>query len=201
MNIKPLALAVSLLPAALSANIQLGVHEHGFGQLNLAQDGQGLMLELISPAADIVGFEHNPATSEERAAFAQAINTGLDAAALFTLPAAAGCELEQAAHIEQNNHHGHDEHDHDEHHDHDERHDHDEHEHHEDEHEHHKEHAHQDIQLHYAWQCAQPDALNSLNAAGLFQVFPSFNRIELQGILASGQMAATLTPEQPQANW
>ncbi|WP_417605928.1 DUF2796 domain-containing protein [Oceanimonas baumannii] len=184
MNLKPLVL--TLLPFSLLAHTQHGVHEHGFGQLNLAISGQQLALELFSPAADIVGFEHNPVTSEERATFADALQKAQDADALFTLPASAGCVLQQAQHIENNEHaeHGHNAHD--------------EHEH---EHEHHDEHAHKDIKLSYSWQCSQPDALNQLNAAGLFQQFPSFNRISLQGIAPDTQIAATLTPEQPQANW
>lgn len=63
------------------------------------------------------------------------------------------------------------------------------------------EHEHQDVNLRYAWRCSQPNALNQLDAAGLFKAFPSFSRLELQGILPAGQVAATLTPEQPRASW
>ncbi|MDV2858529.1 DUF2796 domain-containing protein [Oceanimonas sp. CAM02] len=177
MNLKPLLFI--LLPATLSAHAQHGVHEHGFGQLNLVLSQQQLVLELHSPAADIVGFEHNPATGEEQAAYDQALQKAQHAAALFTLPASAGCELQQTRHIEQEDHehgeHQHEEHDH--------------------------EHGHTDIQLHYSWQCSQPDALNALDASGLFTQFPSFHRIELQGIVPAGQIAATLTAQQPGASW
>ncbi|NHI01972.1 DUF2796 domain-containing protein [Oceanimonas sp. MB9] len=188
MNLKPLALAVAVLPLTLAANTQLGVHEHGFGQLNLAQDGNHLVLELFAPAADIVGFEHNPTTSEDKAAFDHAINKARDGAALFSLTPTAGCTLTDVAHANGDEHH------HDDHADHDGEHKH----HHDDEHD--GEHGHKDISLSYHYQCSQPDALSGIEVS-LFEQFPSFTRIELQGILPTGQVAATLTPDQAQASW
>jgi hypothetical protein len=44
---------------------QYGTHEHGLTQMNLALDEQNLHIEVISPAANIVGFEHQPQTPEE----------------------------------------------------------------------------------------------------------------------------------------
>ena len=206
MTLKPMALAISLLPFTLTANTQLGVHEHGFGQLNLAQNGNQLVLELFSPAADIVGFEHNPATHEEQSAYAHALEKTLDGAALFHLTPAAGCTLTGAAHANGDEHHD-DEHHQDEHADHHDDDDHDHHDdkhghHHDDKHDHepHGEYGHKDISVRYHYQCSEPEALNGIEVT-LFEQFPSFTRIELQGILPTGQIAATLTPDQPRTGW
>ena len=39
-------------------------HIHGIVEMNLAVEGSQLYIELISPAANIVGFEHAPSTDE-----------------------------------------------------------------------------------------------------------------------------------------
>lgn len=44
----------------------LGAHVHGIGELNVAIDGEALLVELISPAMDLVGFEHAPRTEAQR---------------------------------------------------------------------------------------------------------------------------------------
>jgi hypothetical protein len=60
-------------------------HEHGKVTLNLAVDGRALVLELDAPAANVVGFEHAPRTSSERAAVTNAeawIRAGKDVLAM-----------------------------------------------------------------------------------------------------------------------
>ena len=47
-------------------------HAHGIGELNIVLEGNELAIELISPAANIVGFEHAPSNDEQKAALAQA---------------------------------------------------------------------------------------------------------------------------------
>ncbi|WP_445398381.1 DUF2796 domain-containing protein [Zobellella sp. An-6] len=191
MKLSPIALGLALLPLGLSAQAQLGVHEHGHGQLNLALEQQHLVLELTAPAADIVGFEHEAATDAERAQQAAALEKIRQADALFTLTPAAACRLEKVELAGDE----HDDHDHDQHdeHKHD---DHDQHAHGDD----HDDHDHSDVQVHYFYHCEQPQALNRIELS-LFEQFPSFNRLEVQGILPSGQVAATLTPAQPQLSW
>lgn len=175
------ALPLVLLSPALTAQPGLGVHEHGVGRLSLALQEQHLVLELMAPAADIVGFEYHPVTDEEQARYRAGLERLQQADALFTLPAAAGCRLERVALAEQEPHSEH------------------EHEHDNGEGDEHQA-GHNDILVHYAYHCEQPQALQRLDLA-LFETFSSFNRIELQAILPTGQLAATLTPEQPQAHW
>ncbi|MFD1008242.1 MULTISPECIES: DUF2796 domain-containing protein [Oceanisphaera] len=194
MSVKPLLFILPLLP--LTAQALPGVHQHGFGRLSLAQDQQQLMLELFAPAADIVGFEHAPNNAEQHTQYREALARIQNADLLFTLPRAAGCQLIASQLIEQDEDTLNEaEHEHDgEHH-------HDEHEHeHEHDDDHHADHGHSDILVQYRYQCQQPQALTQLSTQ-LFEQFTSFNNIELQGIVATGQIAATLTSEKPTASW
>ncbi|MDX1267219.1 MAG: DUF2796 domain-containing protein [Oceanisphaera sp.] len=205
MSLKAFALALPLLPFSLFAQSLPGVHEHGFGRLSLALDQQQLVLELLAPAADIVGFEHAPADDAEQAQLNAALNRVQEAETLFSLPEAAACRLIDSQLVEEDAHsHELDEHKVAAHHDHAHEKA-DEHEHHESEHaaehEHHDdEHGHNDVLVQYRYQCRQPQALNRLSTS-LFEQFPSLTRVELQGIVPAGQIAGTLTAEQPAFSW
>ncbi|GHA10032.1 DUF2796 domain-containing protein [Oceanisphaera arctica] len=194
MSLKPFAFAMPLLPFSLFAQSLPGVHEHGFGRLSLALDQQQLVLELLAPAADIVGFEHLPADDTEQAQLTAALSRVQQAEMLFSLPETAACRLIDSQLVEEGAHsHELDEHEQTDHHDHAHEAA-DEHEHHEDED------GHNDVLVQYRYQCQQPQALNSLSTT-LFEQFPSLTRVELQGIVPSGQIASTLTPNQPAFSW
>lgn len=124
-----------------------GAHVHGQVEVNIAQDGQELLVEVTAPGADVVGFEHAPETAEQKKVFEQAIAQLNKPDELFSFNNA-NCTLkfksvsntlegdhdehEGHDHAEHDHHdhegHGHAEHDHDDHkgHDHAE-HDHDDH--------------------------------------------------------------------------
>ncbi len=197
MSFKPFALALPLLPFSLLAQPLPGVHEHGFGRLSLALDQQQLVLELLVPAADVVGFEHAPTDEVEQAQLTDALKRVQQADTLFHLPEAAACQLSASRLLEEDtDSHALEEHA-DEH----------GHEHHENEHadEHHHEHhddepGHNDVLVQYRYQCQQPQALNRLSTT-LFEQFPSLTRVELQGIVPAGQIATTLSPDQPAFSW
>ena len=72
------------------------LHQHGVGQLNGAIQGDHVEIELETPGADIVGFEHTPRTAEQNKAVQDAAMTLRNGAAMFVFPAAAGCKLENA---------------------------------------------------------------------------------------------------------
>lgn len=162
----------------------LDAHEHGVASLNLVVDGNQVSLELDSPAANLVGFEYQPSTDEDRATVARVKAALEQADGLFTLTAAADCQLQQ---VELDSPlfaaHDHDEHDH---------HDADEHAQ-DDEHEH-GEHA--DIEGRFDYVCAAPEQLEALTLP-LFNNFPAMQRIQVQAITASGQHGAVLTADQP----
>lgn len=68
-------------------------HVHGVAELNVALDGDTLLIELISPAMNLVGFEHAPRTADERAALQHAHEALEDGEALFVANQEAACEL------------------------------------------------------------------------------------------------------------
>ncbi|MEM9060611.1 MAG: DUF2796 domain-containing protein [Pseudomonadota bacterium] len=94
MRISTLSLLMASCVLAGPALAQHAAHEHGHGDLKIAIDGDELQIELTSPGADIVGFEHAPKTDADHAAVDAAVEKLKGAAALFPLPGAAGCESE-----------------------------------------------------------------------------------------------------------
>jgi len=89
-------LAFSAARAAADPVRQLGPHQHGHGTLNLAVEGQTVQMELKVPGADIVGFEYEAKTTEDRAKVKAAEETLAQPLALFALPSKAGCKVTSA---------------------------------------------------------------------------------------------------------
>lgn len=183
-----LALPFAMLPLAVAhaadehdhEHGSLGAHEHGVGRLNAALDGQTLSLELESPAMNLVGFEH-VATSDADKAKVAATRAQLEKPlALFNLPKAAGCVVENQ---ELESPLFGDEPDVDD--------DHDEDAKDEDGHEHH--HDHSEIHAHYQFTCATPDALKTLDLTNIFTSFPATQKIQVQLIGPSGQQGVEVT--------
>ncbi|WP_323934765.1 DUF2796 domain-containing protein [Aeromonas hydrophila] len=185
--------AVTLLLAAAAFGVQAnhdehdshghGAHEHGHGHLNLVLDGNQLMIELQAPAADLVGFEHAAKSDEEKAQYAKAVAQLKQPDALFRFDPAAGCKL-----IQQELQAAKEDHDHDHDHDHqksDGKHD---------------DAGHADMGAMYTYTCATPAKLTGLEAT-LFSVYPSLEKLSVQGILPSGQTAAELTPSANKLSW
>jgi hypothetical protein len=173
-----LALPFALLPLAVAhaadehdhdhEHGSLGAHEHGVARLNAALDGQTLELELDSPAMNLVGFEHVAATDVDKAKVTAARARLEQPLALFSLPKAAGCGVEnqelesplfgdtpEAA---------------DEHH-----------------------HEHSEIHARYQFTCATPSALKTLDLANIFNSFPATQKIEVQLIGPNGQQGVEVT--------
>ena len=97
-------------------------HEHGHGTLDVAVEGEDLVIELRMPGVNVVGFEHAPGTDAEREAVRQALARFRDPAAVLVPSPDAECESERVEATLEIMGHG-DSRDHDEHHD-DEGHDH-----------------------------------------------------------------------------
>jgi uncharacterized protein DUF2796 len=68
-----------------------GVHEHGSAILDIALQDSTLDIALHSPAINVIGFEHQPRSREEKAALTQANRVFGSAQGLFLMPASAGC--------------------------------------------------------------------------------------------------------------
>jgi hypothetical protein len=174
-----LSLATTITTGAESGYRALGAHVHGVGALNVALDGDTLLVELISPAMNLVGFEHPPRTAEQRAAV-RAARAALEApAALFVPNRAADCVL-MASTVELDlsgsdegagADHGH-----------------------EHQHQHSDHAAHQDAHAEYAYHCRHPESLDALEI-GLFERFPGTEELRVQVITPRRQGAQALTAD------
>lgn len=71
-------------------------HEHGKVIINAALDGNQLVIELDSPAVNVVGFEHEPRNDDERAAVSSAAKLLGSGRGLFAMPREARCQFEKA---------------------------------------------------------------------------------------------------------
>lgn len=172
---------------------QHGAHVHGIAQMNLAVEGSNVLLELASPAMNIVGFEYMPSSDEDRHAVHEAAEKLEDGGSLFEFSRAAGCTL-VTAEIESpllaDEHHeehpdkdsygkDHDEKSHDEEHDHSAA-------------EAHGRGEHSEFEARYQFTCSSPEKLKSLTV-NLFTAFPGFEEIQTQVLTNSRQTGAELT--------
>jgi len=72
-------------------------HVHGQGQVSMAIDQNLLSMTLESPGADIIGFEHEARTAEEKAAVREALKQLSDPMFVIQLPGSASCKVIQAS--------------------------------------------------------------------------------------------------------
>ncbi|MFJ4144975.1 DUF2796 domain-containing protein [Pseudomonas sp. NPDC089734] len=186
-----LALPFALLPLAFAANAadthdhdhehehgSLGAHEHGVGRLDVVLSGKSLELEFESPAMNIVGFEHEATSAEDKAKLAKAREQLLKPNALFSISDAANCsatsvKLESPLFGDKD----------DDHHDHakgGEEH-----------------HEHSEIRGHYKFNCDAPAILKKLDLSQIFLTFPDTKKLQVQLISPSGQSGAEVIAANP----
>ncbi|MCX4028706.1 DUF2796 domain-containing protein [Endozoicomonas sp. SM1973] len=170
---------------------QHDAHEHGHAQLNIAQEGSTVTMQFISPAMNIVGFEHQPKTEEQKTQVKQAIKQLENGNALFGFPEKAGCKLTSAK-VETALMEAHDDHD-DEH---GEKEKHHKKDHHDDEdhHDEHKEESHSEFEVEYSFSCSQPKQFHQLQVR-LFETFKGIEEVRTQYISDKGQQGFELTPK------
>jgi hypothetical protein len=92
------------MPSMAEEHRQLGPHQHGHGALNIAIDNDEIAMDLDAPGADILGFEHEPSTPEQKEAFEAGKAKLAEALSIFKMPAAAGCEIKEAKVAIENEH-------------------------------------------------------------------------------------------------
>ncbi len=178
--------ALATSPALAEETRQLGAHEHGVGQLDIAFDGQQVAMEFHAPGADIVGFEYAPESAEDRAAVDEAVAMLARPMDLFVLPEAAGCSVAKATaglESEEEGHedeHGHDEHEHDDH-----------------EHDDHADEAtHTEFHAEYLLACADTSAIANITFA-YFETFPNALEVEVQVISDAGATSFEVERDAP----
>ncbi|MGR5157250.1 zinc uptake protein ZrgA [Vibrio owensii] len=198
-----LALVIGLSLAATAHAEEYRQHEahvHGHVEFNIAQDGKDLLIEITSPGADVVGFEHAPENAEQEQALKQAIAALKDTDKLFAINQQAKCVIDDV-HVShtlgQDSHEGHDHHDH-EGHDHD-KHDHEGHDHDKHDHDHDHEHkghdhehgGHGEFTVEYRYHCDSVADLNSIDTTW-FKQFPATESISANLFTDTTQSATTL---------
>jgi hypothetical protein len=156
-----------------------GPHEHGAATLALVLEGETLVVELLTPAANLLGFERLPANEAERAALQAAVATLQRGGELLGLPAAAQCR-QQSTQIESPLLAVYDNRDRQR----------------PDEAPVAAAGAHADFDISYRFGCAVPGALTGLDLQ-LFERFPGLQRLTVEWVVEARQSAATATPAQP----
>jgi len=178
-------LTAAMAAAAFSAfaeepQRQLGAHVHGHGRLNIAIEGKKMDMELEVPGADIVGFEHEPSTAEQRSALAEAKAKLANANVLFAPEPKAGCALEQAkVTIEAGHEHEH------------------EHEAKSGDSSHEKEQGgHSEFHAEYAFNCTSPSRITSITF-DYFKQFPNGQELDITVISPKGQSSFEVKRDNP----
>jgi Protein of unknown function (DUF2796). len=195
------ACAVLLTAAPAFAH---GAHEHGVARLNVAVDGSTVDIDLESPLANPLSFEHAPSTPEQRQAVQDMAVNLHRAENIFVFPAAAQCRLKsvtlesealpadllqavaspqpqtsaaKGAQPGAATGDGHGQHD---------------------GHEQGAEHA--DLDASFAFECAHPEALHGMDVR-LFAQWPALHELRVQLVTPAGQHAAELTGQAHQLSW
>jgi hypothetical protein len=206
-----LSVAGAAMPGLVAAELrQHDAHVHGHALLNAAQEGHEVELSFEIPAMDMVGFEHQPETSAQKAQIEKIHAFLKQGQKVVSFNESAKCSLEHAK-VESAllSEEAHDEHDHDEKHSdhHDdhahkghghEEHGHEEHGHEEhghDEHDHEKHSEHSEFEITYHFECAVPSELSELNVL-LFKQVATLQEIEANWFGESSVKKSELTPNQ-----
>lgn len=143
-------------------------HVHGAATLNIAVEGDAVLMEFDSPVINLLGFEHAPVSDEQQALLLPVRKTLQQAHRLFSF-AAASCQLESAdvqmpgLQSDQEDEH---------------RHDHAE--------------VHSDIRASYWFRCREMQALKTITIH-LFALFPGIHQIKVHWIFHGTQGATELT--------
>jgi len=166
-----------LLSSSAMAADNLAAHQHGQAQLQLAVSGDRIEAILLSPAHNLLGFEHEPRTDEQRETVTQ-VNRWLRNTPLANTEDGS-CSVHSAS-----VHHG-EPSDHDTGHDHDSDH-HDEHGHHHDEHS-----GHSDFEVTQVLDCPDLDAAGTLTSPLMAQ-FPNLQLLDIVWVGPAGQGAVRL---------
>jgi len=154
-------------------------HVHGQASLFIVLEAKQLLVELESPAMNLLGFEHAPHTEEQRQLVKKTQQQLASVGQLFSFDGGQ-CQL-LTADVEmasmEGDHEGHREMAHDEHGDHDE-----------------SEAEHSDIEAEYVFNCLQPATLIAIDVT-LFNQFPGVEELDAQWVVRAFQGGKTLNPE------
>ena len=184
----------------------LDAHVHGLSEMTIAMDAKTIELQLISPAMNLVGFEHKASSKQDIAAVKQAELILGQHNSLFLI-AGGDCEhlstsIDSDDLLESDNHHDdHDDHDkHNDHDDHDKHNDHDDHGKHDDHSEHDQGETHSEMVASYSYTCKDTSKLSSIKLA-LFVSFSGIHKINTLWVTPSKQGSNMLSAKNSTINF
>ena len=187
MICRSLPVVASLLMLTGVTAAQQSAHVHGIATLNLAMEGDELEIEFVSPAGNIVGFEHEAVTAAERRAIRDAIEQLRKGNELFDLPLAASCSL-HVAEVE----HGHgEEQKREDGHGQDAEHDDD------DEHGHAGDEGDTHAEFHARYRCKCNGSVIETIGVRLFEYWPRIEAIRVQALTPDGQFGGVAKADDP----
>ena len=173
------------MPLLAQERRDMGAHEHGVGHLNIAFEGNRIMMELETPGADIVGFEYIAKSDEDRMAIENAIEALSQPLNLFRLPGAADCSVVYArASLVEDMQEEHEE-EHEEEEEHGENGEHEE-----------QESAHTEFHAEYELNCTNPSGLTRIDFT-YFSKFPNARELEVQVVSDKGAQAFEIERDEP----
>lgn len=155
---------------------QHAAHVHGEAELSIAQEDSQVDIILLSPAMNIIGFEKPTGGPEQKAAIQRAEQQLAKPDSLFTI-SGGKCALESMASNISELLPGHalssaeGETE-----------------------------AHHDIEAHFRYRCAAPQAIEKLNVE-LFDAFPSIETVFAQWVSEHGQGAQSLSKDSRRLTW
>lgn len=177
LNTGTFAVAVVIMMLCLSPaghTISLDAHEHGLSELTVAMEGETLEIQLISPAMNVVGFEHRAGTPEQIKTVENAKLQLRKHEALF-LFSQSHCEHVRTSidmsSLVGNHNHEHKKHEHNDHTQND---------------------SHSDIIANYQYRCDKKSTPTSITV-NLFNSFPGIYKIHAMWVKSARQGAAMLT--------
>lgn len=156
-------------------------HVHGSGELMLVTMDNQLMIEIAVLGFDIVGFEHQPSSAEQKERVKTAIKFLQDTSANIITPEDAECSATTEGVVETSL----ESQEHDAHHD---EHNHDEHNHHEG----HEDNTHAEFKIVYNLACVDMSELSHVDIA-TFTQFPNMEKLTAQAATETGQFATSLS--------
>nr|BBJ05599.1 hypothetical protein YBY_34480 [Marinobacter nauticus] len=174
-----LSLSLATLPVLAADNP--GAHQHGHAELQMAIENERVDLLLLSPAYNLIGFEHKPRTDEQRQRVNDTEQWASETAMINTV--AGNCTLVSSAmHVGWGKAKG-DDHKHDHGHSHSHDHDHGS--------------GHADIEITQTINC--PGLSESAEfETGLMARFPELEHLNVQWVGPQGQGATRLSPDTTQ---
>ena len=200
-----LSIAVALFTAIQSAYAEksaesLETHVHGLSELTIAMDVESVEIQLISPAMNLVGFEHRAVSKQDIAAVKKAELILGQQDSLFLI-AGGDCKhlstsIDSGDLLESESHHD----DHDDHEKHDDHDDHEKHDDHDGHSAHDQREIHSEMVASFSYACKDTAKLSSIKVA-LFASFSGIHKINTLWVTPSKQGSSILSAKNATINF